>query len=251
MQLENSETFVRAIKGAPASILWAFFFTRRAMTALELQEWTGYKGDNITVALRLLVNLGWLSARSARGPWCLCDGRQFPLMEGESDLIGVMPSLSSSSSSKNIPASIEQEQEEEDESDLIGVVVALDEAGIRDPARKRLAKMEHVTPEFVRGHVEVVKAEGLQIGTAIHRIEYNWPLPSGQGGGYQTVIDRGRRGQEKKRYEARLVEDVAKFTGHPAMCECLDCSVGRLQGIDRLCQDCKHFNCECEESEDA
>jgi len=99
MRFENPLTFVRSIKGAPASILWAFAFTRRVMTALELQEWTGYKGDNITVAVRLLVNLGWLAARGSRGPWCLVEGRQLPLMEmlekveqltgGDSDLIGV------------------------------------------------------------------------------------------------------------------------------------------------------------------
>lgn len=174
MQFENPTTFVRAIKGAPASILWAFFFTRRVMTALELQEWTGYKGDNITVAVRLLVNLGWLSARSPRGPWCLCEGRQLPLMNDESDLIGFIPPSSSSSSSKlNVPSNLE-EQEEQDDSDLIGVVAALDAAGIREPKRSMLAKLPHVTVEMINAHVERCKAEGLELGTAIYRIQYNW-----------------------------------------------------------------------------
>src|SRR3990172_4914579 len=99
MQFENTMTFVRAIKGAPASVLWALCFTRQMMTALELQQWTGWKGDNLTVALRLLVDLGWVVARSPRGPWGLAEGRQLPLMPGieqlerienpDSDLIGV------------------------------------------------------------------------------------------------------------------------------------------------------------------
>lgn len=98
MKFENTMTFVRALKGAPASVLWALLLTRQMMTALELQQWTGYKGDNITVAVRLLVDLGWVVARSSRGPWGLADGRQLPLMPGlddgeaskpsESDLIG-------------------------------------------------------------------------------------------------------------------------------------------------------------------
>jgi len=81
MLFENPLTFLRAIKGAPASILLAFFFVQRAMTNLELQTWTGYKDDAITPALKLLVDLGWLIARSPRGPWCLAEGRQLPLME--------------------------------------------------------------------------------------------------------------------------------------------------------------------------
>ena len=99
MQFENMMTFVRAIKGAPASILWALMITQRMMTALELQTWTGYKGDNITTSVRLLEELGWVVAKSSRGPWGLAEGRQLPLMSGieqiasfenpDSDLIGV------------------------------------------------------------------------------------------------------------------------------------------------------------------
>jgi len=199
MQFENPTTFVRAIKGAPASILWAFFFTRRVMTALELQEWTGYKGDNITVAVRLLVNLGWLSARSPRGPWCLVEGRQLPLMNDESDLIGFMPSSSSSSSSKlNLPSNLE-EQEEQDDSDLIGVVAALDAAGIREPKRSQLAKLKHVTPEFVDAHVRQCKAEGLEIGTAIYRIQNNWS----PGERYMTKPDESLVGYYGKMFALR------------------------------------------------
>ena len=174
MRFENSMTFVRSLKGAPASILWAFFFTRQTMTALELQQWTGYAGDNITVAIRLLVDLGWLSARSSRGPWCLVDGRQLPLM-ADSDLIGVREVASSSSRVKDEVPTIEPEEQEEDhDSDFFGVVAALDAAGIREPKRSQLARLKHVTVELINAHVEKCKAEGLAIGTAIHRIQYNW-----------------------------------------------------------------------------
>lgn len=174
MQFEFSSTVLRSYKGAPISVLIAFMVTRQQMTALELQQWTGYKGDNITTAVRLLTADGWLSARSPRGPWCLCEGMQLPLMNADSDLIGVMPSSSSSSNRTwNVPSNL-QEQEEQDESDLIGVVAALDAAGIREPKRSTLAKLEHVTAEMITAHVEQCKAEGLEIGTAIHRIQYNW-----------------------------------------------------------------------------
>jgi hypothetical protein len=183
MQLENSETFVRAIKGAPASILWAFFFTRRAMTALELQEWTGYKGDNITVALRLLVNLGWLSARSARGPWCLSDGRQFPLM-AESDLIGFEAAATTAIEERknNREVAVVSRRTTPIKSELLvydayGVTFeknlkACQACGIGEPKASKISAMPWVSPEFIKGHIDSLYADE-RIGLAILRIESN------------------------------------------------------------------------------
>ena len=181
MQFENPVTFVRAIKGAPASILWAFFFNRRVMTALELQEWTGYKGDNITVAVRLLVNLGWLSARSPRGPWCLVEGRQLPLM-AESDLIG----FSSTTTTTNRKLNLNKSRVEavagtnpiKSESQLLleemGVPVdanlkACKLYGIGEPIASRISMEKHVTPDFIEAHVRSL-VDGETIGLAIVRI---------------------------------------------------------------------------------
>ena len=177
MQFENPLTFVRSLKGAPVSILFAFMFAGKTLSNSELQQWTGYKDDAITPALKLLCSLGWLIAQSARGPWCLADGRQLPLME-ISGLNGFNPSCSSSSSSKlNIPSYLE-EQEELELSGLNGYLLenknTLDEVGVREPKRSMLAKLKHVTPQFIQAHVRQCKAEGLEIGTAIYRIQNNW-----------------------------------------------------------------------------
>lgn len=182
MQLENPLTFVRSLKGAPASILWAYFFARKAMTALELQEWTGYKGDNITEAVRFLVSAGWLVARSPRGPWCLADGRQFPLM-AESDLIGVSPtttttieerklisdSLVVAAATNPIKSELQVLLEE------YGIPVeenlkACKLFGIGEPMRTQLAQMKHVTPEFIEAHVRSL-VDGETLGLAIVRIK--------------------------------------------------------------------------------
>lgn len=223
-QFENTMTFVRSLKGAPASVLWALVFHRQMMTALELAQWTGYKGDNITVAVRLLVDLGWVTARSARGPWGLVAGRQLPLMEvfnalegpdsdligvrnSESDLIGFGTRISSSSSSKYKPLTYLEEQEEEgDDSDLIGVVYkALDAAGIREPKRSKLARLKHVTPELIEAHVRQAKEEHMPLGTAIYRIEFDWAVDP--------------------RFEHEIVK-ASSFN----------------------CSKCGHYNCTCEES---
>jgi len=49
---------------------------------------------------------------------------------------------------------------------------ALEVAGIRDPARSRLAKLPHVTGKLVRYHVQTASSLGL----AIYRIEHNWKI---------------------------------------------------------------------------
>jgi hypothetical protein len=47
---------------------------------------------------------------------------------------------------------------------------------IREPAKSRLARLEHVTPDLIRAH-----CEGKPPGQAIYRIEHNWPVPQVEG----------------------------------------------------------------------
>jgi hypothetical protein len=49
---------------------------------------------------------------------------------------------------------------------------ALDQAGIREPARSRLAKLAHVTPDLIAYHCESSKSTG----QAVYRIEHNWKM---------------------------------------------------------------------------
>ena len=171
--LENPMTFVRSIKGAPASVLWALLFTRRAMTAHELERWTGYANENITQATRLLVDLGWATARGVRGPWCLAPGRQFPLMESPSPILSdSTPSSSVIESNSNLLI-----EEEGRDPKFMKTLHALYDAGIREPTAGRLAVLQHVTPEYIAAHVEHAHDQGRELGTAIYRMEHGWPAP--------------------------------------------------------------------------
>jgi hypothetical protein len=40
-----------------------------------------------------------------------------------------------------------------------------------------VARLEHVTPDYVRDHVEQVRLEGKQLGAAIYRMERGWSAP--------------------------------------------------------------------------
>ncbi len=195
---ENLLTFVRSIKGAPASVLWALVFTRHPMTNQELQRWTGYSPDSITRATQVLLDLGWLVALSPYGPWALAPGRQLPLMEmpsvsaeslpSGSDILGT-PLSSSSIVDDPTPQVTEEETKEQndpqktappedvEDENFVKTVQALYDAGIREPTAGRLARLPHVNPEYVAAHVEQANAQGFQLGTAIYRIEHGWPLP--------------------------------------------------------------------------
>jgi hypothetical protein len=73
------------------------------------------------------------------------------------------------------------------------LLAALDAGGIREPARSRLARCEHVTVELIEYHTQTASA-----GQAIYRIEHNWPVRSADG-------DR----QERRKYvEGRYAEFV-------------------------------------------
>lgn len=193
MQLENPITFLRSIRGAPACVLWALVLRRRPMTNQELQRWTGYGHDSVTPALRLLVDLGWVSAASSRGPWRLAAGRQVPLMpmqaasEPDEDSEGGSAALAlSSSCSSNIEGERDIEQEEQGNAGFphspqrtpvtSEVHRALLQSGIREPKASALARLDHVTPDYVRAHVRKAREQGHALGTAIHRIQNAWPL---------------------------------------------------------------------------
>lgn len=208
MQFENQMTFVRALKGAPASVLWAFVITQRMMTALELQQWTGYKGDNLTVALRLLVDLGWVVARSSRGPWGLAEGRQLPLMPGidqlrgpvppDSDLIGFRGGVVndvdiSFSSPTNTTTTLTASRKTPIKSDSLdegdrAKLAALDAAGIRGKKARELIRLEWVTVQYINAHAAAIAGEDWDNpqGMMIYRIEGNEPVIELRKNGHKT-----------------------------------------------------------------
>jgi len=153
------------------------------MTALELQQWTGYKGDNITVALRLLEVEGWISARSPRGPWCLAEGRQLPLMD-ESDLIGFGATTTTAIEEKKgdklaaaVLRGLTPIKSESVVYEVHGVTFESNMAmcrkcNIGEPKASKISLLPWVSPEFIKAHVDSLYADQ-QIGLAILRIENN------------------------------------------------------------------------------
>jgi hypothetical protein len=199
-------TFVQSIKGAPASVLLALGFTRRPMTSRELRDWTGYSDKSVADATRRLADLGWIKAYSRYGPWSMAPGR--PLVDprisaaphlfsepsggisGDPSGIsapedGISASSSSSgyldanhSSHDPLPLELETAEIPPFEHSFSDNLQALLDAGIGEPAASRLARMPHVTPAYVRDHVEQVLEERKGLGAAIYRMQCGWAAPS-------------------------------------------------------------------------
>lgn len=183
MSFENPMTFVRSLKGAPASVMLALLFARHPMANRELQRWTGYSDSAIAQAARLLTDLGWISALGPRGPWALPSGRQLPLMQPpdaplpDSISLPVMQSRTPPVNPEGIPVDREPAYEDAEDENFVRTLHALYDAGIGEPTAGRLARLPHVSAEYVARHVEQANAQGFHLGIAIYRIEHAWPLP--------------------------------------------------------------------------
>ncbi len=210
MSFENPLTFVRALKGAPASVLLALLFNRRPMTNRELQRWTNYSEDTVTGATRLLLDLGWISALGSRGPWTLASGRQLPLTEAQNPKISGAPL--SSSIVETMPSQVKEKDEGKEDENVVRSLHALYDAGIHEPTAGRLARLPHVNPEYIAAHIEQANAQGFTLGIAIYRIEHAWPLPRAggpQAGAAHSQSGSRSRGGSRVSVEAR----IRKFLG--------------------------------------
>ena len=166
---------LRQLKGAPLAVLLAMYWTRMRITAEWLVTVTGYTDKPVTSALKLLSAYGWIT--KVQNGWQISAGVQLPLGGGE-----VVSENFRSGSSSLITDSILINREDEEESrknsdSFIANFRLMKSYGIREPALSRLSALEHVNPEFINAHVRAVRVEKGYLGTAIHRIENNWPAP--------------------------------------------------------------------------
>jgi hypothetical protein len=230
------------MKGAPISILVAYIINKQVMTLMELQQWTGYKGDTLTAAVRQLETEGWLTSRSSRGPWGLAEGRQFPLMAEidqfsasqfpDSEKIGVeLPTTTTtmveSKKNKLVAVIVEDTTPKKSESIIVyetpGVtfeknLFACKKYNIGQPKADIIASCPWVSPEFIKSHVEALR-DGDTLGLAIRRIEGNEAPP-----GQKNPVSK-----ERASYEIPQVDTNYE---HEDDCNCFQC---RRDYPERFC----------------
>lgn len=171
-------TLIQSLRGSQAVLALAFLIVKMAMTVEDLRKVTGLNKDTIYDALQAMSGKGMIfmqRGEHGRQTWLPAGGTFFGLAFDQNRKTSDSGSSSSIVISNSLP--IEEEQEESPESENFRFcLAACDEVGIRKPKREKIARLEHVTPEFIREHVKTAKAQGFPIGTAIFRIENNWEL---------------------------------------------------------------------------
>jgi hypothetical protein len=196
----------RALVGLPATILLMFLAERQPMTQEYIELNTGKSDKTVHKALKVLESYGYI-AEVGRYRWALSNGaRQLPLgaalpepdPETEPEnIIDAEPSdkdesypvrsenfrpepssssgyLNTDSNQVNHPPLARTDGSEKFRAGPPNpkILAALDEHGIREPARSRLERLAHVTPELVDYHCKTAQNTGL----AIYRIENNWAV---------------------------------------------------------------------------
>jgi hypothetical protein len=229
-----SINLIRELRGSPLTVLMAILLLEQAgqipITAQLLKDITGYGDHTITDSLRVLESPTRQIIRHVINGWRLSRCFQLPL-EFQPQNRDIRGFIASSSCSLNESTVIYSEEEQEENRDIRGFTdnhAAALKAGIRDPKATTLAKLPHVTPDFIRGHIAWVKKQGNSEGTAIYRIEHNWPVPD-------EYISKQAN-----------ADHTAELTSHEPGCKCIDCQLVRAGA--QLCPNCRHYYCECEES---
>lgn len=175
-----------------------------------LARHSGYTDKPVSQALVLLEEYG-LAARSGRSGWQLANGARqhllMSLLDGEPGADAQPPTQNETENFRlasriNLDSrldsikesSLESSQESNKKTNLEpgvaslnetlagprsdygsshdAVLAELDHFGIREPARSRLVRLPHVTPELIRGHCQTSESTG----QAIYRIEKNWAV---------------------------------------------------------------------------
>lgn len=208
-------SLVRALKGAPVTVLLLMMIERRPLTLGYIRRHTGYTDKVVHDAVLLLQDYGMV-LQTGRYTYQIAAGvQQLPLMSilpeppesqdqtGEqiddpetidvtaedppasTPLVQSDEKLGRNNSDLNPLASSGFNQNLESGDPLLDSraarsekiranLAALDDHDIREPARTRLARFEHVTPRLIDYHCRTAQSPG----QAIYRIEHNWRVPT-------------------------------------------------------------------------
>lgn len=182
---------VRALRGAPITVLVLLILERKPMEMELIRRHTGYSQDTIHEVVGVLSEYGLIN-QVGRYSWqAMIGAEQLALGEEEKldaeNAEGAEEEIRSGnigagcleSSGGYIDIKPRENLLPESRGDSsgktraepdVGVLEACDDCGIEEPARSRLARLRQVSAELVRKHC----AEAPTIGAAIWRLEHGW-----------------------------------------------------------------------------
>lgn len=273
--MQNPRVFVQALQGTRAQILFAFLFAAHAMDVEELMTWTGRDRKTHYHHLNALCSTGMLAKQTvAHGrDIYLLGSEMLPALQAWVEQLGTgAPELQESG--KRTPGMLVVDVAES--KFIVPTITTLtttsQESGKRTPGiealetvfrthqivgsrRRQLLDAEWINAEYATQVIEHTIGENTwdnPIGMAITRMLDQWQPPDEPIRKGKDMVRSARRGRETINFivPTEIVQEVAAFTGHREECPCLECTVGRTQGIGYLCQTCKRYSCECEDQDE-
>ena len=189
--LENPLQLIKLLKGAALSILVILLYEKKPVGAQYLQRWSGYGDKPINQALEFLsdptVNLvtrvnrylwqltalAWqlpLMQTPDSGSWNFSDSRATTATTLNSRECGL--SAEAVESSRNFSDSHELSSRIFSES-----LELLYAASIGEPTASMLAKLNWITPDYIRAHLENARRKDIPSGLLIHKMRSHDPAP--------------------------------------------------------------------------
>lgn len=170
-----SARLVRELKGAPLACFMLLLLSDSPVSNEWLCRMSGYTDKPVAQALKLLSGNEYKIARRSRGGWVLSQAFQFVFGNDESRKNSVPTTttlLTNQSLKDEVVVAGRKNSDSDEEAAFDANMEVCKELGIGDPSASEISNMPHVTPEFIRAHVQNLK-KGETRGLAIVRIRNN------------------------------------------------------------------------------
>lgn len=185
MGLEMDLLTLRALKGAPLSIVLAMMIANQPVGEGWLATATGYSQNTIRKGCKFLEETQIIGRNGRYEAYVLSDGAQLSL--GMADENGERQNLT-------LPTAATTTFNKYEDGDSEVVVVITEErtanidsrddrllilygCGISEPTASRLIENSWCTEEYIRRHIEKARKEKISTGLLIHRIRSHDPMP--------------------------------------------------------------------------
>ena len=184
----NPLTALRSLKGAPLSCLVALMFANQPVGKEWLARVTGYSDKPVSSAMDYLLEMGFVTNAARTESWEL-HSQIRQLMIGNPELL--LESTRNNSDSdptttaltkdnNNQEKAVAEEQVEEQEivdNNFAESLALIKSAGIGEPMASRLARMHHINPYYLIGHILQAQRDDTNIPLLIHRLRSRDPAP--------------------------------------------------------------------------
>jgi hypothetical protein len=174
---------IRALKGAPLSILIAMLIARQPVGEDWLVTITGYSQNTVRNGCKFLSEIQMIQRNGRYHGYVLTNGAaqltlgQEALSEGQNlTLPSSTTTVTLNKKEKEISEG-KAVEEEARESKNDARLVMLYSAGVMEPTASRLLEKTWVTRDYLEAHIERANREDTPVGLLIHRIRSHDPKP--------------------------------------------------------------------------